>query len=440
MSASAKLAEDDPRRLIAERPMTALQIVIIAVLFCLNALDGFDVLAISFAAPGITRDWAASPQAIGVMISVGLFAAGFGSLVVAPLADRVGRRPMIFASLVTMTVGALICATATGTASMSVGRLFTGTGVGALVPCISALTAEYSSRRYRDRCVIIMAVGFPVGGLIGGQGAALLLQHFDWRAIFIAGAVATGVLTLVPIGSMPESIDYLLVKRPARALERVNRILARLHHPPVTALPAVQAADRKHSVLDIFTPGLLLITLLITLSYGLHGSTLYYSLNWIPKIGVDLGLSQAQAAGIAAWCSGGGIIGALVAAALATRFEIRLLTSAALVGAFLSLWLFAHAPGEVGLLVAAALLLGSLLYGAQVSLYALMTRSFPVHVRATGVGFVTGAGRLGGAMSPIVSGHLLGMGLPYSRVSTLMALGSLMGAIAVAAAGKTEKA
>jgi MFS family permease len=319
------------------------------------------------------------------------------------------------------------------------GRLFTGTGVGALVPCISALTAEYSSHRYRDRCVIIMAVGFPVGGLIGGHGAALLLLHFDWRSIFVAGAVATGLLTLAPIWAMPESIDYLLVRRPAGALERVNEILVRLHHPPVATLPAVPADSNTRSVLDIFTPALLLITLLLTLSYGLHGSTLYYSLNWIPKIVVDTGLSQSQAAGVAAWCSGGGIVGAILAAGLATRFEIRLLTSGALVGAFLSLWLFAHAPGEVGILVAAALLLGSLLYGAQVSLYALMTRSFPVHVRATGVGFVTGAGRLGGAVSPIVSGHLLGMGLAYSRVSTLMALGSLVGAIAVAASGKSER-
>jgi benzoate transport len=432
-------AEDDPRRLIAARPMQTFQLVIIGVLFCLNGLDGFDVLAISFAAPGITREWAASPQSIGWVISVGLFAAGFGSLVVAPLADRIGRRPMIFASLVTMTVGAVISAAAPGTTILSVGRLFTGVGVGALVPCISALTAEYANQRYRDRCVIIMAVGFPVGGLIGGQGAALLLQYFDWRAIFLASAVATGVLTLIPIWWMPESIDYLLVKRPPRALERVNAILARLHYPPVAALPALQSDGNRHSILDILTrPTLLLLTLILTLAYGLHGATLYYSLNWIPKIVVDLGLSQSHAAGIAAWCSGGGIIGATLAAWLATRFGIRLLTSAGLVGAFLSLWLFSHAPGDVAILIAAALLLGSFLYGAQVSLYALMTRSFPVHVRATGVGFVTGAGRLGGAISPIVSGQLLGMGLPYSRVSILMALGSLLGAVAVAASAKAE--
>jgi hypothetical protein len=55
----------DPRELIADRPMSTLQIGIIAVLCCLNGLDGFDVLTISFAAPGIVRAWALSPDVLG---------------------------------------------------------------------------------------------------------------------------------------------------------------------------------------------------------------------------------------------------------------------------------------------------------------------------------------------------------------------------------------
>ena len=71
--------------------MRGFPFVIIAVLFCLNALDGFDALAISFAAPGMTHEWGTSPQALGVVISLGLLATGFGSLGVAPLADKFGR-------------------------------------------------------------------------------------------------------------------------------------------------------------------------------------------------------------------------------------------------------------------------------------------------------------------------------------------------------------
>jgi benzoate transport len=424
----------DPRTLIAERPMSSFQVLIIAVLFCLNALDGFDVLAIAFAAPGITKDWSLSSQTIGFIISVGLFANAAGSLFVAPLADRIGRRPMILLSLAAMTTGMVLCAIADNTGLLSAGRLVTGVGVGALIPCISALASEYSNRKYRDFGVIVMAIGFPVGGLVGGQASAVLLQHFDWRAVFVGGGVVTGLLVLAPLLLVPESIDYLLVRRPDGALLRINSILARLGQAPLAALPVAAGSANRQSIFDLLlVPALLTIALTVTLAYSAHSATLYYSLNWIPKIVVDLGLSQSQAASVAAWCSGGGIVGASLAAWLATKIQIRYLTIGALAGAAASLGLFAHTPGVMTALLASGLLLGAFLYAAQVSLYALMTRAFPVHVRATGVGFVTGAGRLGGIVSPLLSGYLLVQGLRHAQVSSFMALGSLFGALVLLA-------
>ncbi len=420
----------DPREVIAGLPLTMFQLRIIAVLFGLNALDGFDVLAIAFAAPGITRDWAISPSALGFVISLGLFGNGIGALVVAPFADKIGRRPMIFCSLAAMTCGMLICAFAAGLGTLSAGRLLTGIGVGALVPCISALSAEYANRRYRDLAVMVMAVGFPVGGLVGGGASALLLQHFHWNAIFVAGSVATGLMMLAPLVFVPESIEHLISRPSSRSLERVNDILRRLHQPPLSSLPAVGTETRRRAGLDIFMrPALLVLALIITLIYGLHNATLYYALNWIPKIVVDLGLSQSQGASVAAWCSGGGIVGALAIAALSTRFNTAGLTVVLLLGTGGLLCAFARTPGDMALLIAASSALGAFLYGAQASLYALMTKSFPVHVRATGVGFVTGFGRLGGVISPLASGHLLGLGLHYTQVSTVMALGSLLGGV-----------
>src|ERR1700722_3894936 len=114
---------------------------------------------------------------------------------------------------------------------------------------------------------------------------------------------------------------------------------------------------------------------------------------------------------------------------LSPRINAAALTVSLLFGAAGLLCVFARTPADMALLIAAAAALGVFLYGAQASLYALMKKSFPVHVRATGVGFVTGIGRLGGVLSPVVSGHLLGAGLRYAQVSTVMALGSLLGAV-----------
>jgi benzoate transport len=419
----------DPRDVIAALPLTAFQLGVIGVLFGLNALDGFDVLAIAFAAPGISRDWAISPAALGFVISLGLFATGFGSLFVAPFADKVGRRPMIFCSLAAMAIGMLVCAIAKDLRTLSAGRLLTGIGVGALVPCISALSAEYANRRYRDLAVMVMAVGFPFGGFVGGALSAWLLRHFHWNSIFIAGSVATGAMMLAPLLFVPESIEHLILRPSSKSLQRVNDILRRLRQPPMASLPAAESQIARRAGVDFFMrPSLILLALLITVIYGLHNATLYYALNWIPKIVVDLGLPQSRAATVAAWCSGGGILGALGIAVLSVRFNVAALTVSLLFGAAGLLCAFARTPADMALLIAAAAALGVFLYGAQASLYALMTQSFPVHVRATGVGFVTGIGRLGGVISPIVSGHLLGVGLRYAQVSTVMALGSLLGA------------
>src|ERR1700719_1418000 len=103
----------------------------------------------------------------------------------ASMASTYSRSPSPRRTLAAMTVGMALSAAATGITTLAVGRAITGLGVGALVPCISALTSEYCNQRYKDFGVIVMAIGFPVGGLVGGQGAALLLQHFNWHAVFV---------------------------------------------------------------------------------------------------------------------------------------------------------------------------------------------------------------------------------------------------------------
>jgi MFS family permease len=324
----------------------------------------------------------------------------------------------------------LMCAVATVIGTLSVGRLITGIGVGALIPSCAALTAEYANHRYRDFSVILFAIGFPVGGLVGGGISSVLLHHFNWRAIFAAGGIATVLMMIAPIWLVPESIEYLFVRRPANALQRVNTILSRLKQSAVTSLPAMAVDQKKASALDIFSqPALLLITLMVTLSYGSHNATLYYALNWIPKLVVDLSLTQSEGAAVAAYCSGGGVLGALVVAWLSTRFDVRVLTAVLLLGTSASLWAYARIPDGFTSLSAVAAILGACLYGGQASLYALMTKSFPVHARATGVGFVTGIGRVGGVLSPLISGYLLGIGLRNVQVSSIMALGSLSGAV-----------
>ena len=226
----------DPRSILLERPMGRMQIVAVAICIALNALDGFDVLAITFAAPGLSESWKLGPGAIGIVISTGLVGMAGGSLLLAPLADIIGRRLMILASLVAMSGGMFLSATAPDVYMLSLWRVVTGLGIGAMLAAINAMTAEYANAKRRDLAVSLMAVGYPIGGVIGGSIAAWLLHHYSWHAIFVFGGVITAILIPIVWFLLPESIEFLIGKGKGDVLPRVNGILRRMGHPEATEM------------------------------------------------------------------------------------------------------------------------------------------------------------------------------------------------------------
>jgi hypothetical protein len=57
---------------LAQAPMSRLQMAVVGITIALNALDGFDVLSISFASPGIAKEWGTTPAALGIVLSMEL--------------------------------------------------------------------------------------------------------------------------------------------------------------------------------------------------------------------------------------------------------------------------------------------------------------------------------------------------------------------------------
>jgi len=81
----------DPVNLIATSPMSRMQIMAVALLIGLNGLDGFDVLAISFAAPGIAAEWGIERGMLGIVLAMEMIGMSIGSLLLGGVADRSGR-------------------------------------------------------------------------------------------------------------------------------------------------------------------------------------------------------------------------------------------------------------------------------------------------------------------------------------------------------------
>lgn len=418
---------EDPRALVEERPMSAIQIAAVAISVGLNALDGFDVLSISFASPGIATEWGIDRAALGVVLSMELIGMAVGSVLIGGVADRIGRRRTILGCLVVMAIGMLMATRALSVAELSAWRVLTGLGIGGMLAAINAVAAEFSNVRRRNMCLALMVIGYPIGAVIGGSISSLLLKGGDWRMVFEFGAIATAAFIPLVWFFVPETVQFLVSRRPPDALGRINAALARMGHGPIDALPPATDAEERASLADIFRPALIATTLLVTLAYFAHIVSFYFILKWTPKIVVDMGFAPSAAARVLVWANVGGAIGGAIFGLLTRWIDLKSLTIATLLGSAIMVAVFGtggHSSlAQLSVLAAAA---GFFSNGAVVGLYTIFAHAFPTHVRATGTGFAIGIGRGGAALSPILAGVLFQAGFGLPGVAVAMAMGSLL--------------
>ena len=419
----------EAQRILDDVPMTRLQIAAVVLCVALNAIDGFDVLAISFAAPGIAAEWGISRGALGIVLAMELIGMAAGSVVLGSIADNLGRRPIILGCLVVMASGMYLASQATSVNALLATRFVTGVGIGGMLATTNAMVAEYSNARHRNFNVVLMATGYPVGIIIGGSLATILLAYFDWRAVFILGAAMTGVLLPAIWFLMPESISYLAQKKRPDALAQINRILTRMGHAVLEQLPVSE--EKSTGWRDLFSPQLARTTILLTTAYLAHIITFYFILKWIPNIVVDMEYSPASAGGILVWANVGGAVGSVLLGGLTHYFRLRSLIITALIGSIVMINVFGMGQVNLTSLAIVAGITGFFTNSAVVGLYAMLAQSYPTHLRAGGTGFVIGMGRAGAVLGPIIAGFLFEGEFSLTAVSFVMALGSLVAIFAL---------
>lgn len=427
----------DPRPSLAYTPMHRRQILAIAVCIALNALDGFDVLAISIVAPLIVAEWNIDRASLGIVLSGELFGMALGSIFIGGLADRYGRRPTILACLLAVGFGMFATAAANSIATLVALRVLTGLGIGGMLASINAIVSEYASERRRPLVIAINLIGYPIGAIIGGSLSSILLAETrEWQLVFILGGGFT--LAAVPFVVMwlPESVQWLLNCRPRHALARINAVLRYLGQPEITRLPPVvgqvEGQMPRLSTAALFQPQHIRVTILLSAAYLAHIITFYYPLKWIPNIVVDLGYPPSAAAEVLVWANVGGGVGALLLGFLSQRFPLRNIILPAMILAFFCVTVFGFGLANLTQLSLVAAATGCFNNIALTGLYALLASVYSPQLRAGGTGFVIGIGRGGAVAAPIIAGLLFAKGAGLLMVSTAMGIGSLLAALLIA--------
>lgn len=425
---TAVASGSDPRQTIAKGSMGWLQIVVVAIAIGVTALDGFDVQSITFASAGIRQEWSLPPDGLGWVLSMELWGMAIGSLALGGLADKWGRRPTTLWCLLLMLAGMVGATTAHTPMVLSVWRVLTGLGIGGMLAAINAVTAEFSNNRNKALCIALMAVGYPLGAVVGGYVVGNLLGH-DWRQVFMFGAAMTAAFVPIVLLLMPESVHWLAQKQPANALDKINRAMRRMGHPATDALPQISAGQRG-ALSDIFAPALIVTTIMLAVIYFFHVLTFYFLIKHIVLFLKDMGFApQPDGANAVVVANLGGALGGTVVGLLALRFKVKSLTIGAMVLSMVTVAAFGHSSAnltQLGLLAALGAFCAN---GAIVGMYTIIANAYATQVRAFGTGFAIGIGRGGSALAPVLGGYLLKAGFHWPVVFTIMGCSALFAAI-----------
>ena len=122
------------RQTIDTTPMGRMQWYIIGLATFLNALDGYDILAMTFSSSAVREEFDLTGSQSGLLLSAALIGMTVGSLTLGPLADRMGRRRILIASLLVNFAGLALSATAGSATELGLWRVVTGVGIGGISP------------------------------------------------------------------------------------------------------------------------------------------------------------------------------------------------------------------------------------------------------------------------------------------------------------------
>ncbi|WP_244816564.1 MFS transporter [Caballeronia sp. Lep1P3] len=418
---------------INEHPFSPFQWLIFGMCFVIVLLDGFDTAAIGFIAPSLVTEWQISRPALAPVLSAALFGLAAGALLSGPLSDRLGRRAMLLSSVILFGVACFASSYSGSITQLTTLRFVTGLGLGAAMPNAVTMMSEFCPDSRRATLINLMFCGFPLGAAFGGFLAAWMIPHFGWRSVLLLGGVAPLALGVLLLLTLPESVRYMVAK--SKPVEKIRATLARISNDAhnagsffmTEAAPTVQGQSGMSVVLSrSFVVG----SVMLWLAYFMGLVIFYASINWMPILLKESGLSPQRATLISALFPLGGV-GAVLLGVLMDKFNANRIIAACYALTAVSVYCIGQAAGNVGLLVLVVFVAGVLMNTAQSSMPALAAAFYPTQGRGTGVAWMLGIGRFGGIAGSFLVAELTRLHFTFSGIFAVIAVAGLVSAVAL---------
>ena len=387
-----------------------------------------DVLVISYTAPVIASSWDISFKALGVVFSSGVFGMAVGALLLAPYADKIGRKKIILLSTIIISIGILLTGFSKNIYHLILLRFLSGIGIGTMLASTVSLVSEYTPNRSRDFWVSFILAGYPLGAILAGYLSNYILKYYSWEDVYIAFGLISIFFIPIIYFFLLESVDFLLKNQPKNALSRVNLILKKLDFSKIEFLPTKINVGSKIPVNSLFQAKYIDSTIKLWTAFFFSFACLYFLISWIPKIVTELGLSLELGIYSGTVFNIGAFFGIVTQGYFSSKFGLKKIISLFLIVTCIIMTQIQHFFGSDWMLFIFSVL-GFTIQGGFVGLYSIAARIYPTEFRTTGVGWGIGAGRLGAVLGPLVAGVLIGAGISVSMNFIIFAVAALIAAL-----------
>jgi len=432
MASQPSAADDrfDVAAFIDSRPIGRREILMLVVCSLVLFIDGFDMYFFGKILPAIAAGLGTAPADMDVVIFWTYVGMAVGAFLMPPLADRIGRRPVLGLCALCFGILSVMAVWSENVTHMAILRGLSGIFFSAMLPVGLALLSEMTPKRWRALFMAMALVLFSAGNAASGV-IALLHKTYGWEIGFWVGG-ALGFIAVPLLLLIPESLAFRVARDPHDP--KIEATIRKID-PAVlgegkavfhlgNAKPAVERAAVESGPLALLQKRYRLQTILLWVACFLSLGNIALLTNWMATFFQELGGIPIEVFAVSAMISfAGGATGTLIMGFLMDRVNPYWLITLFFIVEAIALFLLGQVPFSSWIFLAALIAWNFTQVGGQTGINNLATLSYPPEMRSSGIGWAGGWGRISGiVLAPFAGAAALRMMLPLETIMTLISL------------------
>lgn len=366
------------------------------------AMDGLDVLILSFAMAAIVSEFGLTLGEGGMIATYTLIGTVLGGYIFGIFADWWGRVHTFSLTIIIFSIFTGACAFADNAVHLDILRFLAGLGLGGEYGIGMTLVSETWPGAKRARATAGVAMGWQAGAVLAAILAAVVLPDYGWRGLFLVG-VLPALLAAWARHGIKEPPMWVQRKEMKKALQARKDAGEKLTAEEEEQLTEAKKFPLAHLFADKKTT---ITTIALTIMTSVQNFGYYGIMVWLPMILLkEHGLTTKSMSGWMIVTVIGMIAGIFVFGWLCDRLGRKKPYLLFYVCAAAMVYIYVNLGTPIALLFGGAFL-GFFCNGMMAGYGTLLSENYTTDARSTAQNFIFDTGRAVGGFAPVIIGTI----------------------------------